>query len=240
MDLKNIKFSIINEPLKVTGEKAEIVVLYADIRNFSDWSFSVSPDQVAEVVRIQYERVIQLSQDYKHSFHKFLGDGFLLIWETSDHGSIADALQWALGAAFEIHKKYWYTSKDLGYPTPKGLGTGISCGEVVKVQPETFIRELNEPDFVGYPMNCGARLQSLAGPYGVVLDSKGVESAINNNDKVLRENDSVTGLSLLDPTPNALRRASSFKGLIKRDKVGFKYVVWPNLQNHLWITDGRI
>ena len=240
MDLKNIKFSIINEPLKVTGEKAEIVVLYADIRNFSDWSFSVSPDQVAEVVQIQYERVIQLAQDYKHSFHKFLGDGFLLIWETSDHGSIADALQWALGAAFEIHKKYWYTSKDLGYPTPNGLGTGISCGEVVKVQPETFIRELNEPDFVGYPMNCGARLQSLAGPYGVVLDSKGVESAINNNDKVLRENDSVTGLSLLDPTPNALRRASSFKGLIKRDKVGFKYVVWPNLQNHLWITDGRI
>ena len=33
MDLKNTKFSIIDEPLKVTGEKAEIVVLYADIRN---------------------------------------------------------------------------------------------------------------------------------------------------------------------------------------------------------------
>jgi adenylate cyclase len=240
MDLKNTKFSITDEPLKVTGEKAEIVVLYADIRNFSDWSFSVSPDQVAEVVQIQYERVIQLAQDYKHSFHKFLGDGFLLIWETSDHGSIADALQWALGAAFEIHKKYWYTSKDLGYPTPKGLGIGISCGEVVKVQPETFIKELNEPDFVGYPMNGGARLQSLAGPYGVVLDSKGVDAAINNNDRVLRENDSVIGLSLLDPTPNALRRAYSLKGLTKRDKVGFKYVIWPNLQNHLWITDGRI
>jgi hypothetical protein len=50
----------------------------------------------------------------------------------------------------------------------------------------------------------------------------------------------VIGLSLLDPTPNALRRAYSLKGLTKRDKVGFKYVIWPNLQNHLWITDGRI
>ena len=35
MDLKNTKFSIINEPQKATGKKAEIVVLYADIRDFS-------------------------------------------------------------------------------------------------------------------------------------------------------------------------------------------------------------
>lgn len=240
MDLKNTKFSIINEPQKVTGKKAEIVVLYADMRDFSDWSFSVSPDQVAEVVQIQYERVIQLAQDYKHSFHKFLGDGFLLIWEISDHGSIADTLHWALGAAFEIHKKYWHVSKKLGYPTPNGLGIGISCGDVVKVQPETFIRELNEPDFVGYPMNCGARLQSLAGPYGVVLDSNGAEVASNNKNRVLRESNSVSRLSLIDPTKKALQKARSVKGLKERDTVGFKYVIWQHLQNNLWSTDGRI
>lgn len=240
MDLKKIKLSITNEPPKITGERAEIVVLYADVRNFSDWSLSVSPVQVAEVVQILYERVIQLANDYKHTFHKFLGDGFLLIWETTDHGGLTDTLHWAIGAAFEIHKKYWYASKGLGYQTPKGLGIGISCGEAVKVQPETFIKELNEPDFVGYPMNCGARLQSLAGPYGVVLDSKGVEVTVNDRSRVLGENNSVIGLSLLDPTPNALEKASSLKGLKKKDKSQFKYIIWPTLQNQLWITDGRI
>ncbi|MDP3142613.1 MAG: adenylate/guanylate cyclase domain-containing protein [Candidatus Omnitrophota bacterium] len=240
MDLKKSKFTVTNKPLKATGQIVEIVVLYADIRNFSEWANSASPVQVAELVEIEYERVVQLAQDYKHSFHKFLGDGFLLIWETSDFGSIADALHFATGAAFEIHKKYWYVSKDLGYCAPKGLGVGIACGKAVKVLPETFIKELNELDFVGYPMNCGARLQSLSGPYGVVLDSNGVEAAAENSGRVLRNGNSVLELSLLDPTPKALEKASSLKGLTKRDRLGFKYLIWPELQNKLWITDGRI
>ncbi len=40
------------------------------------------------------------------------------------------------------------------------------CGEVVRIDPETMIPEMNEADFVGYPMNSGSRLQKLAGPYG--------------------------------------------------------------------------
>ena len=84
---------------------------------------------------------------------------------------------WALAAAFEIHKRYWYIAQQLRFPSPSGFGIGISLGEVVRIDPETFIPEMNEPDFVGYPMNCGARLQKLAGPYGTVIDS-GSSSAV--------------------------------------------------------------
>lgn len=149
---------MIKKPISVTEEKVNIVVLYADIRQFSRWLFSVSPEQAAELIRIEYERVIQLAHDYYHTFHKFLGDGYLLIWEVDDVDSFENVLSLAIGAAFEIHKKYWYTSKELKYLAPEGLGIGIACGEAVRVQPETYIKEFNEPDFIGYPMNCGARL----------------------------------------------------------------------------------
>ncbi|MBI3320195.1 MAG: adenylate/guanylate cyclase domain-containing protein [Candidatus Omnitrophica bacterium] len=224
----------------ITGEGTEIVVLYADIREFSKWSLATVPARVAGLVEILYNRVIQLAQDYRHTFHKFLGDGYLLIWEKADHGTVADVLPWALGAAFEIHKKYWYAALELGYPSPKGLGIGIACGGAVKVQPGVLIKELNELDFIGYPMNCGARLQSLAGPYGVVLDAAGVRAALDNKERSLSKGIPALELELLDPLPTALEKASKLNGLTEGDRVGFKYVVWPHVQEALWKTDGRI
>lgn len=45
---------------------------------------------------------------------------------------------------------------------PSGYGIGIAAGDAVLPQPETFLAEFNEIDFVGYPLNCAARLQTLA------------------------------------------------------------------------------
>ena len=60
----------------------------------------------------------------------------------------------ALDAAFEIHKKYWYLAKEVPYGTPCRYGIGIAIGEAIRVQPETFLQQMNELDFLGYPLNC--------------------------------------------------------------------------------------
>ncbi len=228
-------------PISVTGEKVDIVVLFADIRNFSSWLHNVSAEQAAELIQIEYEKVIQLAHDYYHTYHKFLGDGFLLIWEITDVDGFENALSLAIGAAFEIHKKYWYSSKDLRFNSPEGLGIGIACGEAVRVQPESFIKEMNEPDFVGYPMNCGARIQNLANPYGVVVDSYGALLAKKSPDHILSTASSrALHKHLLRPTENALKVAAEMKGLSDRDKTDFRYIIWPYNQDHLWETDGRL
>lgn len=241
MGLKNTKLSIEEFPIHVTGARVDIVVLYADIRNFSSWIQSVSPEQVAELIQIEYERVIQLSIDYYHTFHKYLGDGFLLIWEIDDSSSFENALSLSIGAAFEIHKKFWYVSQDLTYKPPEGLGIGISCGEAIRVQPESFIKELNEPDFIGYTMNCGARLQSISAPYGVILDSKASKIAEDYSANVLSHNSSrALHKFLIELTKKGKEAAGKLKGLYKDDINNFRHVVWPYMQDSLWCTDGRI
>src|ERR1043166_3093439 len=224
----------------IHGEKLEVVVVYADLRGFAQWSLTSTAADITRIIEVVYDRVIQLAFFYRHTFHKFLGDGFLLIWEVKDHGSRAEALHWALEAAFEIHKRYWYIARDLQFPSPLGFGIGISCGEVIRIDPETFVPELNEPDFVGYPMNSGARLQKLAAPYGTVIDNACAEIAEAHRDRVLRAANPVLSLELVRPHNKAIAMANTLTGLHEDDTYGFRYVVWPYVKKALWNIDGRI
>ena len=239
MYLKKGTLTLTDRRSLIHGEKLDVVAVYADLRGFSQWSLTSSASEIARVIEVVYDRVIQLAFFYKHTFHKFLGDGFVLIWEVKDHGSRSEALHWAMAAAFEIHKRYWYIAQHLRFPSPSGFGIGISCGEVIRIDPETFIPELNEPDFVGYPMNSGARLQKLAGPYGTVIDSAAAEIALNHPERVLRANNNILSLQLLRPHNKAVAVASKFSGLNENDIFGFRYVVWPYVKDALWRVDGR-
>ena len=239
MYLKHNTLTLTDRNSSIHGERVDVVVVYADIRGFADWSLSSTPQQITRIIETVYDRVIQLAFFYKHTFHKFLGDGFVLIWEVKDHGSRAEALHWAMQAAFEIHKKYWYIAQQLSFPSPLGFGIGISCGEVVRIDPETFIPELNEPDFVGYPMNSGARLQKLAGPYGTVIDNVCAKTAEGNRVRVLRESNSILRLELMKPHNKAVAMANKFTGLHEDDIYGFRYVIWPYVKDALWNVDGR-
>ncbi len=239
MYLKSRKLTVLDQQSLIHGAKLDVVVVYADLRDFAEWSLAMSAAEVTKIIEIVYDRVIQLAFFYKHTFHKFLGDGFVLIWEVNDHGSRAEALHWAAAAAFEIHKRYWYIAKRLHFPSPSGFGIAISMGEVIRIDPETFIPEMNEADFVGYPMNSGARLQKLAGPYGTVLDSASVETAQQFPDRVLRQKNDILRLELVKPNNKSVALADKFTGLHSEDVFGFRYVVWPYVKNALWRVDGR-
>src|SRR5699024_7269597 len=108
----------------------------------------------------------------------------VLVWEESEERSLHACLAQALDAAFHLQKKFWYLSRDSKHDLPPGYGIGISVGEAVLLQPETCLAELNEIDFVGYPLNCAARLQTLANAYGTVLCSNSV-ALIESNDREL-------------------------------------------------------
>ena len=239
MYLNKTSLTLTDKVSSIHGEKVDVVVVYADLRGFAQWSLESSAHQITKVIEVVYDRVIQLAFFYKHTFHKFLGDGFLLIWEVKNHGTRADALRWALAASFEIHKRYWYIARTLKFSPPPGFGIGISSGTVVRIDPETFIPELNEPDFVGYPMNSGARLQKLAGPYGTVLDTISAVEALKHPERVLRQNNDILRLELLEPNEKAGMVAKKFTGLLEDDINGFCYVVWPYVKKALWKVDGR-
>ena len=220
----------------VIGRAVEVVVLYADTRGFSNWVLTVTPDQVADFSYALYEYTVHLGVHTQRPFRKFLGDGFLLLWEVPDCGSAGNALSLALGTAFEIHKWYWHASAERAYPSPAGLGIAIAGGTSICVQPSL----VGERDFVGYPLNCGARLQGLAGPYGVVLDAHSTALATVHHRRLLREHSPTLHLALHPPTPAATLRVRAMKGLREEDRGGFSYVTWPAIGAKLWERDGRL
>jgi class 3 adenylate cyclase len=238
MYVKNAKLTMTDGDSAVAGRRVNVVALFCDLRGFSNWCETVDISQVESLMRTQFERVIQICNDHHHDFHKFLGDGFVLLWEESAERPLHLCLAFALDAAFHLHKKYWFLSQDEDHAIPSGYGIGISVGEAVLLQPETFLAELNEVDFVGYPLNCAARLQTLANAYGTVLCSATVSLIESDLRALLYESEPAFRRLLLPPEEVALKRASAMKGLRDRDRTGFRHLVFEGGYRNLWKTMG--
>jgi class 3 adenylate cyclase len=227
---KNKTFTLTEGQSEITGRKIEVVVLYADIRDFSNWSLVHTPEIIARLIKSEYERVIQICNDHHPSFHKLLGDGFLLLWEKEGEFTSDVCLRHAMDAAFHTHKAFFYAAKEFArsFNPPKGIGIGISLGEAIRIQPETCLEEMNEVDFLGYPMNCGARMQSLSGPYGTTLCSSCVRLIDGDRDSFLCPTTPGFRRVLHPPTADALRKTKTMNGLKTRDRTGLMHLTWPD------------
>ena len=238
MYVKNVKLTLTDGDSDVAGRRVNVVALFCDLRDFSNWCEETDIAEVESLMRSQFERVIQISNDHHHDFHKFLGDGFVLVWEDSAEISIHTCLARAIDAAFHLHKTYWYLAGESEGAVPLGYGIGIAVGEAVLLQPETFLRELNEIDFVGYPLNCAARLQTLAGPYGTVLSTAAVELIRADKSALLYESEPAFRRLLLPPNDGGLAKAAYMKGLREVDRTGFHHLVFEGGYRRLWKSTG--
>jgi class 3 adenylate cyclase len=222
----------------ITGEKIGVVVLYADFRGFSNWLLNQPTENAATnaatLIKIEYERVIQICNDHHPCFHKFLGDGFLLLWEADENLSLDDCFRHALDAAFHTHKTYFYAAKEFSssFAPPAGMGIGISLGEAIRIQPETFLEEMNEVDFLGYPMNCGARMQSLSGVFETTLCSACVHLISGDAANFLYPKTPGFRRTLISPSENTLQKANGMNGLSHSDRTEFMHLGWPDSPFH--------
>jgi len=153
-------------------------VLFADLRGFSTWSLSAEPEQISEIYEVISDRVVQMLIDYHYDYWKLLGDGIMLVWQSrEDESATSDC---AIGAAYELHKEYWYYRKDSLSGVPKGFGIAICAGHLTKFSSATFFESCVVNDYLGPIVNQAARLQTLAKP-GEVLVNKRVAKMSKDN-----------------------------------------------------------
>lgn len=218
------------------GVRSQIVALFADMRGFSNWSETQPLDHVADLVRLQFSHVMQVCDDHQHPFHKFLGDGFVLLWELEGDADLARCLNNALDATFDLHKGYTGLTRSLSYPVPAGYGVGISIGEAIRIQLEPHLTDSSEVDFVGYPLNCAARMQTLASGFGTAVCFSTAHVLQGHPERYLRALAAGFGRKLLEPPEDMMLRASVTKGLKPADRTGFKYLSFVDGQEWLWQT----
>ena len=100
-------------------------VLFADLREFSAWCMYAENEQINEIYEVIKEIIEEFPKDYLINYWKFLGDGIMLVWEVENNEP--NSANCAIGAAYELHKKYWYYQKKSLHKVPEGFGIAV-CG----------------------------------------------------------------------------------------------------------------
>lgn len=140
---------------------ARALVLIYDIRGFTAASRRVSSGDLGAFATGAHRAILDLFSAHPPTFVKHLGDGHLLLWETTDPPDAALVADVVAGAARArtAFAAYVAGREAQGEHLPRQVGVGVAYGEVTRAD-----------DYYGVALNLAARLQNLARPEGLALD----------------------------------------------------------------------
>lgn len=162
--MKNVVENIDN--ISLGGKKADVSVLFADIRNFTSISESMSANEVTMILNEYFSALVPIIEENNGILNKFMGDAVLAIF--GEHKKSENHALDAVICADRMLKKVKHLQEkwiDEGKPKIE-IGIGIATGEA----------------FIG---NIGSqnRLE-----YTVIGDTVNTASRIENYNKIYRTN----------------------------------------------------
>jgi|GEM_PF-2426528 len=140
----------------VENERHTITVLFCDIRGFSAYSQTASPDELVKFLS-EYFNIASyyILHKYNGIVSKLMGDGLMAYWgfpvPNPDHAFIATS------AALDIMKEVAFRNHTNPDAPPLQIGIGIATGEAI-------VGNIGSSDFkdftlIGPPVNMAARLE---------------------------------------------------------------------------------
>nr|P40138.3 RecName: Full=Adenylate cyclase 2; AltName: Full=ATP pyrophosphate-lyase 2; AltName: Full=Adenylyl cyclase 2; Short=AC2 [Stigmatella aurantiaca]CAA11548.1 adenylate cyclase [Stigmatella aurantiaca] len=171
----------------LTGEKPEVTVLFADIRNFTGLAESLPPEQVVGVLNQVLGRLSDAVLTCGGTLDKFLGDGLMAVWgapvhRTDDALRALQAAKMMMTAMVELRQAAqaeWAANERLGRPLVLELGIGINSGLAVAGNIGGSMR--TEYTCIGDAVNVAARLCALAGP-GEILAGERTRELVSHRE----------------------------------------------------------
>jgi class 3 adenylate cyclase len=89
-------------PPSISGSRREATIVFADLRGFSQWSQDREPEESFRMLNLFFSQSIRIVQEYNGTLDKFLGDGFMTIFN-APHDQ-PDHIQRAVNFAEEISR----------------------------------------------------------------------------------------------------------------------------------------
>ena len=125
--MKNVVKNI--DDVKLGGKRAELSILFADIRGFTSISEKLSPEEVTEILNEYFSEMEPIISKYKGVLNKFIGDAVLVIFGDPIYDK--DHALNAVKCANSMLKRVKYLQeKWLNEGKPKiEIGVGINTGE---------------------------------------------------------------------------------------------------------------
>lgn len=165
------------KPVRISP-KVYVVAMFLDLRGSTRWADEVMEgdfdcirdfiDEVREWILSEASRPPLVCP----TFVKFLGDGFMYVWEVQKDTLAARANAVAELACDLSHKYPAWVKREgvkqvLPWKAPDGLGFGVDASHAIRL---TF--ENGSEDYMGSPVSMAAKMQNMARPTGVVVQER--------------------------------------------------------------------
>lgn len=156
----------------------QVAALFFDLRGSTTWA-SEMVERDRNYVRNFLDELrewalgkAEVSRMGRPNMVKFLGDGFMWVWEV-EGDNMPDSADRAADLGCRLRTEYlaWVKGKDFRrkfpWGAPTGIGVGVDIGPAIRL---TF--ENGSDDYLGEPVNVAAKMQGLARPHGVAITAK--------------------------------------------------------------------
>ncbi len=166
------------EPLRLTGQRMEVVVLFADLRGFSTSALGLEPELVVDLLNTYLGVMVDVILRFSGTLDKFIGDGVMALFGAP--APLPDAAEKAVGCAVEMQEEIGRLNRQRhrdGEPHLH-LGIGVSCGEAIVGNIGSPVRM----DFtaIGETVNLASRLQDISRG-GEILIGEGVHRQVRDH-----------------------------------------------------------
>jgi adenylate cyclase len=147
------------EASRMGGVKREVVILFADIRDFTPLAETLSPEATIHLVNRHFARMIEVIQAHRGIIVDFLGDAILAFFDPLD-GPLEPVVQRAMSSALRLQQAI--EAENLAEPGHPALhlGIGLHAGEVVVGNIGSESRA--KYGIIGAPVNLTHRIQGQA------------------------------------------------------------------------------
>ncbi|MBL9037760.1 MAG: response regulator [Archangium sp.] len=161
----------------LSGEKREVTVLFADLRNFTSLAESLPAEQVMRLLNSVLGRLADVVLEWGGTLDKFLGDGLMAVWGAPVRRD--DDVEAAVSAALQMQAVLTERNALESETWKVELGIGLNSGPVIAGSIGSARR--TEYTCIGDTVNVASRLCALAGPGEILLGeptAKKLEGAV--------------------------------------------------------------
>jgi len=148
--------------------KNEALILCVDIRNFSVFLRNNVEETVFSLIKDFTSNFLSCVNQMACgcSYYKLLGDGAIVIWDSTNAQSVFEAL-----SLFDIYLEF--VNDELFKPYPGlGLAGALVMEKVLKYEISAESSQLKYRDYVGYGINLSCRLQGIAPKNLLIVNHK--------------------------------------------------------------------
>lgn len=144
------------------GKRAQVSILFADIRGFTSLSEKRDPQRVVSILNSYFSMMADIILKNRGTLDKYIGDGILAFYGApitrEEHAELA------VRSAREMVSQLGILNKELALDTPLKIGIGIHSGEVI-VGNIGSERKM-EYTVIGDTVNTASRVEGLTKEFG--------------------------------------------------------------------------